>query len=146
MSVVLYTPDGAVIPPRDQVELLTNIDSRLCLQWHDGLSCFVVALKWAADDPRRGSDAWAVETGHDWSIECQIPPNVPLEELASWAVRKMERGGSEGARMVAEHHMRISMANVARANEIADAVRDDVLENVRVDAPRVSVGRRRTKA
>jgi hypothetical protein len=145
VSVVLYTPGGAVIPPRDQVDALAAIDPRLVLRFHEGLSCFVVALLWAADDPRRGADAWAVETGHDWSIECQIPPNVPLEEMASWALRKMERGGGAGAAMVAAHHAAIERANAAQTVAIADGVLHDVLDTVNVDAPTVNVGRRRTR-
>lgn len=145
MDGVLYTPDGAVIPPSDQVQLLADVDQRLSLKWHDGLRCFVVALTWAPDDERRRIDRWAVETGHDWSIECIVPPTVRLDEMASWAMRQMARGGSEGARMVGEYHRRVEQANKARQREIGDAVRDDVLSTVQVDAPTVNVGKRRTR-
>jgi hypothetical protein len=144
VSTVLYTPDGAVIPPRDQVDLLEAIDRRLGLQFHAGLSCFVVALRWAQDDPRRGADAWAVETGHDWSIEVQIPPNVPLDEMASWALRKMSRGGSEGAGLVEANQRRVERANAARLTTIADGVRDEAL-SVDVTGPTIQPGKRRTR-
>lgn len=145
MTGVLYTPDGAVIPPSDQVDLLQAVSPRLSLQYHVGLNAFVIALAWADDDPRRAMDREAVETGHAWSIEAVIPPTVPLDQMGSWALSRMERGGETAQRMVSDYHRRIEMANAARATEIGESVRNEVFETVNIEAPTIDVGRRRTK-
>jgi hypothetical protein len=143
--MILYTADGAVAVPPSQAALLTDVSPRLALRWHVGVGSFYVGLQWSPDDERHAKDPSARAEERDWSIECFIPSDVRLEDMASWALRRMARGGSDAAGMVEDHARRVSMLNEARPNEIADTVLHEVQDSVRVDAPSQSMGKRRTR-
>lgn len=145
MSPVLYTPDGAVAVPSEQAALLASVSPRLSLQWHAGCRCFVVALAWSPDDPRHEQDPAAREEGRAWSIECMIPPDVRVDEMASWALRKMQRTDGEGRRMADAYFAASMVHNETHGQRIGEQVLDEVLETVDVDAPTIQPGRRRTR-